>query len=119
MENTKQKAKLVCSVTGQERQSSHKYIAKKAEHHGVDSEEWRKYYVSKPALLELQAELKTKTISEFLENSPFTGQDIEKILKYNGKSKKTLDDYKAAKYVAKHNTPAEPAETQEEVAVAS
>ena len=119
MENTKQKAKLVCSITGQERQSSHKYIAKKAEQYGIDSEEWRQFYVSKPALLELQAELKTKTISEFLENSPFTGAQVEKMLKYNGKSKKTLDDYKAAKYVAKYNTPAEPAETTEEVAVAS
>ena len=119
MENTKPKAKLVCSITGQERQSSHKYIAKKAEQHGVSSDEWCSYYVTKPALLELQAELREKTISEFLADSPFTGKDLEKILKFNGKSKKTLDDYKAAKYVAKYNTPAEPAETQEEVAVAS
>jgi hypothetical protein len=97
MENTKQKAKLVCQITGQSRQSSHKYIAKKAEQYGVDSDTWRKNYVSKSALLQLTADLSTQTIGEYLSNSPYDGPALENILKYNGKSKKTLDDFKGKK----------------------
>lgn len=94
---TKQKAKLVCQITGQSRQSSHKYIAKKADQYGVDSDEWRKFYVTKPALMQLQANLSTQTIGEYISNSPFDGPTLEKILKYNGKSTKTLDDFKGKK----------------------
>tara|TARA_B100001123_G_C14930093_1_gene875362 strand:+ start:418 stop:747 length:330 start_codon:yes stop_codon:yes gene_type:complete len=93
----KQKAKLTCRVTGQTRQSSHKYIAKKAEQYNTSSDEWQKYYVSKPALLSLQAELRENPVSDVLNKYEMDGSTLEKVLKYNGKSKKKLDDYKGKK----------------------
>ena len=93
----KQKAKLTCRVTGQARQSSHKYIAKKAEQYNTSSDEWQKYYVSKPALLSLQAELRENPVSDVLNKYEMDGSTLEKVLKYNGKSKKKLDDYKGKK----------------------
>lgn len=106
----KQKAKLTCRVTGQTRQSSHKYIAKKAEQYNTSSDEWQKYYVSKPALLSLQAELRENSVSDVLNKYELDGSTLESILSYNGKSKKRLNDYKGKKLTVTR-------EVTEEVAV--
>ena len=60
------KAKLTCSLTGQTRQSSHKYIAKKAEQYGVSSEIFQQYYVSKQAYLDFKRQLQSNGVSATL-----------------------------------------------------
>lgn len=97
--STSNKDKLTCRLTGESRQSSHKYIAKKAEQHGVSSEEFVAYYVTKDAYKQLKARLTTHPISQILEKLDLDGQTVERILKYNGKSQKTLDDFKGKKKV--------------------
>lgn len=101
----KVKAKLKCRLSGNERQSSHKYIAKKAEQYNTSSDEWQKYYVSKPALLELQSNLREKSVREVLDQYELEGPVLEKILKFNGKSKKGLDDYKGKKLTVTREVP--------------
>jgi|LULG01.1.fsa_nt_gb hypothetical protein len=88
------KARLTCKLTGESRQSSHKYIAKKAEQNGTTSEDYVDHYVTKAAYGTLKRELSDKSVRVVLDGLGLNGQTVEKILKYNGKSKKTLDDFK-------------------------
>ena len=104
------KAKLTCSLTGQTRQSSHKYIAKKAEQYGISSEVFQEYYTCKPAYLEFKQALENEGVDKVLAAHDMNKDTASKILQYNGKSRKTLDDFKAAEYVKKYNTPAETSE---------
>ena len=107
------KAKLTCKLTGASRQSSHKYISKKAEQNGTDVDDYVNHYVTKSAYLDLKQQLQDKPIKVVLEDTGLNGQTVEKILKFNGKSKKTLDDFKNP---AKYNQPAEqPTQPQSEV----
>ena len=87
------KAKLTCSLTGTTRQSSHKYIAKKADQNGITSEEFQQYYTAKPAYLEFKQALQTEGVATVLAKHDLTEDTADKILKYNGKSKKTLADF--------------------------
>jgi len=87
------KAKLTCSLTGQTRQSSHKYIAKKAEQYGVSSEIFQQYYVSKQAYLDFKRQLQSNGVSATLTELNMTEDEAEATLKYNGKSQKTLADF--------------------------
>ena len=87
------KAKLTCSLTGNTRQSSHKYIAKKAEQYGIDSETFQKYYVSKSAYLEFKQSLESDGITVVLAAHDMNEDTANKILQYNGKSQKTLSDF--------------------------
>ena len=103
--------KLVCRFTGQKRQSNQKYLQKKAERYGTTINEIREHYVTKPALMDVQAKLKTNQVGEVLTELDVSGQTLEKILKFNGKSTKTLDNYKGAKVAA---DPADPFPTTEE-----
>ena len=89
------KAKLKCKLTGASRQSSHKYISKKAEQNGTSVDDYVNHYVTKSAYLGLKSDLEAKPISVVLQGTGLDGQAVEKILKYNGKSQKTLDDFKA------------------------
>ena len=91
------KAKLTCCLTGECRQSSHKYIAAKAERNNTTPEEVSQYYVTKKAYVDLKKELYTKPIKVVLNDMNADGQTVEKILRYNGKSTKTLDDFKGKK----------------------
>ena len=88
------KARLTCKLTGESRQSSHKYISKKAEVNGTDADDYTNHYVTKAAYKELKSELSDKPVKVVLEGLGLDGQTVEKILKYNGKSQKTLDDFK-------------------------
>ena len=88
---------MVCRFTGQERQSNQNYLAKKADRYGISVNEYQTHYVSKPELLKLQDDLKHMTIATVLNDRQVDGQTLELILKVNGKSKKTLDDYKGSK----------------------
>ncbi len=98
------KAKLTCKLTGEERQSSHKYIAKKAEQNNTSSEDYMSHYVTKSAYGNLKQELSSKPIKVVLSGLRLDGQTVEKILKYNGKSQKTLDDFKGKKVAEVENT---------------
>lgn len=89
--------KLVCRFTGQKRQSNQKYLQKKADRYGTSVDEIREHYVSKPALMDVQEALKTRKVVEVLTQLDVTGATLENILKFNGKSTKTLDSYKGAK----------------------
>jgi len=89
--------KLVCRFTGQERQSNQTYLSKKADQNLTTVDDYRAHYVAKPELLKLQDELKEKKISQVMAERDLSGATLEKILKYNGKSKKTLDDYKGVR----------------------
>jgi hypothetical protein len=91
------KAKLTCCITGESRQSSHKYIAAKAERNNTTPEEFSQYYVTKQAYGNLKKELNTKPVKVVLNDMNADGQTVEKILRYNGKSTKTLDDFKGKK----------------------
>ena len=91
------KARLTCRLTGESRQSSHKYIAAKAERNNTTPEEFSQYYVTKQAYGNLKKELNTKPVKVVLNNMNTDGQTVEKILRYNGKSTKTLDDFKGKK----------------------
>lgn len=95
--NTNSKAKLTCRITGSERQSSHKYIAAKAEKNNTTSEEFAQYYVTKQAYLNLKKELTDKPVKVVLNDMSLDGYTVEKILQYNGKSQKTLNDFKGNK----------------------
>ena len=109
------KAKLTCSLTGQTRQSSHKYIAKKAEQYGVSSEVFQQYYVAKQAYLEFKSELQNFGTEATLANKDMTEETAEAILKYNGKSQKTLSDFPkapASSPASHEDTPEETEETQ-------
>ena len=86
--------KLVCRFTGQERQSNQTYLSKKAEQNNTTVDDYKDHYVAKPALMEVQSALKTKKVVEVLSQLDVTGATLEKILKYNGKSTKSIDDYK-------------------------
>ena len=86
--------KLVCRFTGQERQSNQTYLSKKADQKNTKVDDYKDHYVAKPALMEVQSALKTKTVSDVLSQFDVTGATLEKILKYNGKSTKSIDDYK-------------------------
>jgi hypothetical protein len=97
---TKTNNKLVCRFTGQERQSNQTYLSKKADQNGTTVDDYRAHYVAKPALLDVQDSLKTRKISEVLSQLDVSGATLEKILKYNGKSKKGLDDYKKVRYAS-------------------
>lgn len=88
------KAKLTCSLTGNTRQSSHKYIAKKAEQYGVSSEVFQEYYVSKQAYLQFKSDLDTLGVDNTLEKYNMDKEYAEAVLKLNGKSRKTLNDFK-------------------------
>ena len=90
------KAKLKCKLTGASRQSSHKYISKKAEQNGTSVDDYVNHYVTKSAYLGLKSDLEAKPISVVLQGTGLDGQAVEKILKYNGKSQKTLDDFKVS-----------------------
>ncbi len=89
--------KLVCRFTGQKRQSNQKYLQKKADRYGTSVDEIREHYVSKPALMDVQEALKTRKVGEVLNQLDVTGATLEKVLKFNGKSTKALDDYKGSK----------------------
>lgn len=99
--------KLVCRFTGQKRQSNQKYLQKKADRYGTTINEIREHYVTKPALMEVQAKLQSSKIGEVLTELDVSGQTLEKILKFNGKSTKTLDNYKGAKQEQPEEQPAE------------
>ena len=101
------KAKLTCYLTGESRQSSHKYIAAKAERNNTTPEEFSQYYVTKQAYINLKKELNTKPIKVVLSDMNADGQTVEKILRYNGKSTKTLDDFKGKKKEVATETEAE------------
>ena len=90
------KAKLTCSLSGQTRQSSHKYIAKKADQNGISSEEFQQYYTAKPAYLEFKQALIQEGVEAVLTTHNLTEDTADKILMYNGKSKKTLQDFQTA-----------------------
>lgn len=102
------KAKLQCKLTGAERQSSHKYIAKKAEQNNTSVEDYVDHYVTKSAYGDLKQTLAANPIKVVLNDLSMDGQTVEKILKYNGKSQKTLDDFKGNK------SPEQPTETKQE-----
>ncbi len=87
------KAKLTCRITGSTRQSSRKYIAAKAEQNNTTPEEYSEHYVTKQAYLSLKNELNTKPVTVVLHDMNLDEQTTEKILLYNGKSKKTLKDF--------------------------
>ena len=89
--------KLVCRFTGQKRQSNQKYLQKKADRYGTSVDEIREHYVSKPALMDVQEALKTRKVGEVLTQLDVSGATLEKVLKFNGKSTKALDDYKGSK----------------------
>ena len=91
--STSNKAKLTCCLTGKSRQSSHKYIAKKAETYGVSSEEFTKFYTTKESYLNFKNELATNGVEQTLESLNMDRETAEYILRYNGKSKKTLKDF--------------------------
>ena len=113
------KAKLTCRISGKTRQSSHKYIAKKAEQYNTSSDEWQKYYVSKPALLSLQATLRANSVGDTLTEYQMDGSTLENVLKFNGKSKKKLDDYKGKKLTVTREVTEEVTEETEEVVAVS
>ena len=87
------KAKLTCSLSDQSRQSSHKYIAKKAEQYGVSSEVFQQYYTAKTPYLQFKQALQTDGVEATLNAYDVDEDTAEKILKYNGKSQKTLADF--------------------------
>ena len=74
--------KLVCRFTGQKRQSNQKYLQKKADRYGTTINEIREHYVTKPALMEVQAKLQSSKIGEVLTELDVSGQTLEKILKF-------------------------------------
>ena len=96
IKNMSTKAKLTCSLSGQTRQSSHKYIAKKADQNGISSEEFQQYYTAKPAYLEFKQALIQEGVEAVLTTHNLTEDTADKILMYNGKSKKTLQDFQTA-----------------------
>jgi|TARA_Y100000310_G_scaffold328616_1_gene397018 hypothetical protein len=110
--STSNKAKLTCSLTGQTRQSSHKYIAKKAEQYGVSSEVFQQYYVAKTPYLNFKASLENDGVDTVLTALNMDTDTAEYILKYNGKSQKTLSDFQTSPTV---KADAEGVDAEEEV----
>ena len=111
------KAKLTCSLTGNTRQSSHKYIAKKAEQYGISSEVFQQYYTSKAAYLEFKQSLANEGVEATLTTHEVDEDTADKILRYNGKSQKTLADFtQTVNAVEQVETPADtPAEEEPEL----
>ena len=107
---TNKKAKLTCCITGTSRQSSHRYINEKAARLGVTADDFTSNYVTKSTYLNLKQDLTDKPVSVVLHDLNLDGQRVEKILRFNGKSKKQLDDFKG-------KTKEQVTETQEPVAV--
>jgi hypothetical protein len=91
---TKSNTLLKCRLTGETRRSNEKYISTKAETNNTTPEDWASYYVAKSSLLAVQAELVEAGIKPVLAQYDVDGETLDKILRYNGKSKKTLSSYK-------------------------
>ena len=80
---------LTCNITGTKRVTNRVYLGRKADRLGIDVQTLRKYYISKPALLDLKV-----GISESGEEATATslGTDVETVrnyVTYNGKNKLT------------------------------
>ena len=93
---TKTSTLLKCRVTGETRRSNQKYISAKAEANNTTPEEWSAYYVTKPTILSVQSDLNEMGIKPVLAKLDMDGETLDKVLRFNGKSKKSLDDYKKA-----------------------
>jgi len=91
---TKSNTLLKCRLTGETRRSNEKYISTKAEANDTNPEDWADHYVTKSALLTAQAELTDAGIKPVLAQYDVDGETLDKILRFNGKSKKTLSSYK-------------------------
>ncbi len=115
---TKTNTLLKCRVTGETRRSNQKYISAKAEANGATPEEWSAYYVTKPTILAIQSDLNESGIKPVMAKYDMDGETLDKVLRFNGKSKKTLDDYKkaAAPKQVQVTVPANQEQPAEEVA---
>ena len=81
------KAKLTCSLTGNTRQSSHKYIAKKAEQYGISSEVFQEYYTCKSAYLEFKEALENEGVDKVVVARGMNKETASKIVQDNAKNR--------------------------------
>jgi hypothetical protein len=76
--------KLKCQITGNERISNATYLSDKAFKYGVSVTEWKAFYVSKPALKELKANIEVGNVVATAATYNRTEEDIRKMVSYNG-----------------------------------
>ena len=79
--------RLTCQISGQTRMSNKQYISAKAQKHGVTSNVWASFYVSKQAYKELVLEVEAGGV-EFAANIfKVDKQRVIKWLRFNGRGK--------------------------------
>jgi hypothetical protein len=78
---------LTCQITGAKRVTNNSYLGRKSDRLGIDVKTLRRYYISKPALGTLKADIKESGETAVAEG---LGTDVETVrayVVYNGKNK--------------------------------
>ena len=78
---------LKCNITGAERVTNVPYLTKKADRLEISVEDYKQFYVSKAALVELKADVAENGIESAAEELGETVEVVTAYINFNGKNK--------------------------------
>ena len=78
---------LKCNITGTERVTNVPYLTAKADRLGISVEDYKQFYVSKNALIELKADVAENGIKGAAEQLGETVETVTHYINFNGKNK--------------------------------